>query len=328
MHYGNVQALREGAESPPHPTKTIRIADKEFTISGLAADDPYFAGLSQDYDLDFIRICRSFIGPDFTCVDVGANIGLTALALSQFVPAGEVIAVEGSPSVAALLKRNVDNSCQRNVRVAHCAVAEFDGKANFNDNSAFGRISATGVSVPAKRLTTILSDHNAMRLDFLKVDVEGTEWAILKDALPIINQYKTLILFEFNSFCQLVDVNSNPWEFAQWITAQFEHIYLVRRGGPVFLKRIAAGIEGARDILLANITADNSVSDILATNAPERLVGRLMDLESELNSLRQGRPTGEELAARLMVEQMRLSTSWRITAPVRWLRGCFRSRSC
>lgn len=304
-------------------TKRFQIAGRTFNIAGLSADDIYFAGLGETGDPDFTRLCTAFVGPNDVCVDIGANIGLTALTLSCF--AGQVLAIEGSPIVAALLKQNVSE--QANITPQHCAVADYDGEARFEDNSAFGRISQAGATVPARRLGTILATHGIDKLDFLKVDVEGSEWMILKDALELLRLRRTLIFFEFNSWGMLAGTDTNPFYFAQWITAQFSHVYMVRRGSPMRLARVASGTKGAKDILEANITRDGSVTDILATNAAEKLTGRLLDLEAELEVLRGERSEMQRQIDEALIglEEIRGSTSWRLTAPIRWLSRRLRS---
>jgi hypothetical protein len=135
--------------------------------------------------------------------------------------------------------------------------------------------------VRTKRLATILAEHDIKRMDFLKIDIEGAEWPILKDSLDIINAHRTVVLFEFNSFTQLCERVCNPLDFAEWVTTNFSHVYMLRRGASGLLKRLQHGADSARHLLHCNIVEDRSVSDILATNAPEKMVGRLMELEAE-----------------------------------------------
>jgi FkbM family methyltransferase len=295
-------------------TKPIRIVDKTFIIQGISADDDYFQMLVDGYNLGFERICRMFIGPDDVCVDLGANIGMTALMMSRF--GRRVISVEGGPVIASLLASN----CRSEAKIAteHCAVADYDGTINFVENSAYGGISLDGgISVPVKRLATILADHSVARLDFLKIDVEGSEWTILKDGIDIINAHRTLVFFEFNAYVQIAECRADPLGFAKWITSEFSHVYLVRPGD-VPLARVPAGVEGATAILHFNIAKDGSVTDIIATNAPERLVARLSEIESQA-----ARAESRAARAEAEIKALRATKSWRMTSPLRWARGKF-----
>lgn len=344
----------EGADA--RPTTVLKIVDKRFTMEGVAADDGYFGWLVEhgdgNADPNYERVCRMFIGPDDTCIDIGANIGMTALMMSRF--GKRVVALEGGPAVAAVLARNCD--CESKIQTEHCAVADYDGEASFFERSAWGGMNRAegshearnSITVPVKRLATILDEHGVDRMDFLKIDVEGSEWPILRDSIDLINQHQTLVYFEFSIVAQLFHRQCDPMKFAEWITGAFSHIYIVRYDGTTF-PRVPSGIDGARVIL-----QELPHCDILATNAPHRLVGRLWDIESqaaetyrarlELSELRAWanqtftrlqdenaslrRAITSETVTRLQEENTSLrrenqafkeSRSWRLTAPLRWL---------
>jgi FkbM family methyltransferase len=295
-------------------TKSIRVVDKTFTIQGVAPEDRYFKQLVDGYDPDFERICRMFISPEHTCVDIGANIGMTALMMSRF--ARRIVAVEGGPLIAKVLAGNCRN--EPNIDTEHCAVGDHDGEVCFFENSAYGGIQANGgATVPVKRLATILAEHDVKRLDFLKIDVEGSEWAILRDAIDIINKHRTLVLFEYNTYAQLYERGTDPVGFAKWIATQFAHVYLVRRHGGA-LMRIRGGEDGAWDIVHTNIVSDGGLNDILATNAPERFGCRLAEIEAQASRTHYAETEVDRLRGEIAA--LRASTCWRVTAPLRWLR--------
>ena len=308
------------------PVKDVRIANKTYPVAGLSNSDLYFGAITDDFEPDFHAFCRRFIQDDYVCVDIGANIGMKSLMLSQYAQYGRVIAVEASPEVGQVLALNVERSGERNISVCHCAVSDNDGQVGFAGNSAYGHISQDGEKVPAKRLSTVLAEHGLTRCDFIKIDVEGYEYPILRDSLATINEHGSLVLFEFNSWCQIAHADVAPLAFARWIVENFSHVYMIRRSGTAMGELQRVPPDGALTLLHTNMVDDTCLSDILVTNAPERLSPTLAHLqrqEAEMSA------RCDALTARLAAVESELdkvrherdallsSTSWRLSAPLR-----------
>ncbi|WP_262270219.1 FkbM family methyltransferase [Microvirga yunnanensis] len=308
------------------PTKEVQIADRTYTVAGVDVSDPYFSAITDNFEPDFQEFCRFFLQSDDVCLDIGANIGMKSLMLSRFVRNGRVIAVEAAPTVGEALTLNIEKSGEPNITVSRCAISDTDGEVGFADNSAYGHIAPSGVRVPAKRLTTLLGEQGVSRLDFIKIDVEGFEYPILKDSLDIINRHKSLVLFEFNSWCQLAFAHVSPLEFARWIVASFSHVFMVRRvqSGGLALERVSP--DGSLGLLHTNLVEDRTLTDILVTNAPERWSSSFATLEHRIAASSFYEPSlAAQLAeARAEIERLTLernallsSTSWRLSKPLR-----------
>ena len=113
------------------------------------------------------------------------------------------------------------------------------------------------------------------RVTFIKIDVEGFEWPILRSSLADINAWRSLVLFEFNSWCQLAFAETSPVDFARWILASFRDVFLVRpgRSGSDAYERV--GADAALYLVHTNLIQDGCETDILATNDPDRLRGAI-----------------------------------------------------
>ena len=233
-----------------YPTKSVLIGNERFNITGISDSDPYFIEIIDNFEPEFMRFCRDFMREDDVCIDIGANLGLKTLLFAQHVPNGRVIAVEPSPSVVQLLERNVRGCGKLNITIVKAAVADIDGTVGFLDDSAWGSISAGGIRVPVWQLSTLLSELDLGRVDLVKIDVEGYEWPILKNSLDILNQYRTLVLLEFNAWCQ-IESNNSPKEFSEWILSNFAHVFMLRRehnSDEGYLERLPR--DGATHLLL------------------------------------------------------------------------------
>jgi hypothetical protein len=65
-------------------TTSVRISGRRFAIYG---DDDYLRGMGEEFEPDTVALFALLCGKDSRVLDVGANIGMTALALAQICPA-------------------------------------------------------------------------------------------------------------------------------------------------------------------------------------------------------------------------------------------------
>jgi FkbM family methyltransferase len=111
-------------------------------------------------------------------LDLGANIGASALYFRSRFPDARIHCVEASPTIVETLRQNVAGL---GVEVEHAAVADTPGTITFYESadSWSGSTSVTSgrpVEVAAVTLDDLLS---RTRPDLLKIDIEGAEFDVL-----------------------------------------------------------------------------------------------------------------------------------------------------
>lgn len=246
-------------------TKTIRLGGRTLTVEGLSADDEYLGWLEDGSDDGFWRVIRHYVRPGDVCFDVGANIGVTSLLLAQLEADPEVHAFEPGPRLFEVLRRNLAANGARRVTPVQAAVGSETGRARFLEASAFGHLSAGGRDeVEVVTLAGYMAARGIGKLDFCKLDIEGSEWRVLRHALPVFERDRTIVFFEFNSWCQMAYGETNPKEFIDWICATFPAVYSVR-GESV------APVASPLAFLQANLTRHGCVDDLLVSTDRERL---------------------------------------------------------
>jgi FkbM family methyltransferase len=126
-----------------------------------------------------------------TILDLGANIGATVADLAAAYPQARVLGVELDADNVKLARRNIHRWGDR-ASILHGAVWTSDGEIRYGgERGAWAyrvlpamdeRTTATAIdTVPAFSLTTLLGMLGDGDVDYVKMDVEGTEQFLLED---------------------------------------------------------------------------------------------------------------------------------------------------
>ena len=156
--------------------------------------DPADEGIARDLIIYGIReyettaLVKSIVAPGDVIMDIGANIGYYALMESGLAgSAGKVYAVEPNPQSVEILKRNVQMNGLKNVKVFSLAIGDKDGAGKLNISRKSNWCSMSGekselfvdsVEVAVVSVDSFIKDR--ARPDFIRMDVEGFEYEIIK----------------------------------------------------------------------------------------------------------------------------------------------------
>jgi len=134
-------------------------------------------------------------------IDGGANIGLATLYFKTLHPAARITAFEPDPEIAALLRKNVAPWHPEGVEIVEKALGTGAGRLQFSVEGAdAGRLGTIpGRSRRIEVETVALSDYLDQRIDFLKLDIEGAETAVLEAAAPRLGNVEKIFV-EYHSF--------------------------------------------------------------------------------------------------------------------------------
>lgn len=121
-----------------------------------------------------------------TCFDIGANIGIYSLIMSE-CPEVTVHAFEPHPATFATLRRMIEKNDRANVHAHQIALSDASGMLSFTNDDfspvnkalAEGENAANAIQVPCET-GAALCERNQLRPDLLKIDTEGLEPAVLR----------------------------------------------------------------------------------------------------------------------------------------------------
>lgn len=268
----------------PLATRQIKFLGKDRTIAGISAEDPYFSGLHDDYEWPFKHFCRRYIREGYNCVDIGANIGLMSMYISEFCRPGRVVSAEPNRRVFSALQRNLATNGAHNVTPFNVALNERDGDIRFQENSAYGRVDERGDAViEGVTFSTLLQRAGLDRVDFVKIDVEGFEPVVLRSALDQLRIHKPLIFMEFNTWALLSGTRTEPLGFMEWILNTFAMVHVVQPDSPDLLRRVT--IDEVESFIEDNIFKHGSLNDLVITDDPERMAYSAAYLDARFNEL-------------------------------------------
>jgi FkbM family methyltransferase len=143
--------------------------------------------------------------PNPLILDIGAYIGLSIIYFKQLYPNSQIIAFEPNSVAFKILEENIFNNNLKDIELHNTAIHKKDGfKEMYIDNTGMDRYSVASfnkdawnrevqsdkIEVKIERLHKYLNKD----IDLLKLDVEGSEQAILKDIAKYFNRIKNIIL--------------------------------------------------------------------------------------------------------------------------------------
>jgi FkbM family methyltransferase len=111
-----------------------------------------------------------------TVLDLGCNIGLTVAHYELLWPNAEIIGVDLDSENCVAARRN----CRR-ARILNVAVSATSGSQTYSGEEAWSfRLDPSGDRAVEARTLDELTDLFGGSADFVKMDIEGSEWEVVK----------------------------------------------------------------------------------------------------------------------------------------------------
>jgi FkbM family methyltransferase len=147
---------------------------------------------------------------DSIIVDLGANIGLFTLYAARMAPQAKIFSVEPFPATFARLVATVrDHHLESKVICVNYAIAGSHGARVMPDANvpsqrrsvASPASGARGTEVAATTLEGIFEENNLVRIDLLKIDIEGSEYEVLLSAPSTLLARIGRVAMEYHGDC-------------------------------------------------------------------------------------------------------------------------------
>jgi FkbM family methyltransferase len=185
----------------------FRFRGKAFVVEA-GHSTPLYETIAEVVDFDCYQL--EHLGADAlsdgVIVDVGANVGVAALCLSQLSDLG-IVCFEPLPENAARLRANLAANGVTRATVVESAITTINGKVSFwvpEHEDVGGRVSEVPLDAGGRFLEVNSVDLGAAlsKVDgpiaLVKVDCEGGEYDLLAQLTPAIVQRISALTFEIH----------------------------------------------------------------------------------------------------------------------------------
>jgi FkbM family methyltransferase len=153
------------------------------------------------YDFETIDVMRRVLKKNSNCIDVGCHQGVILKEMLRLAPVGVHYAFEPLPEMHRELETRFPG-----VKLFQIALSDTKGETAFYE--VVGSRAHSGlrnrnleqtravheIKVPTDRLDNLVPGD--MPIHFIKIDVEGAEWLVLKGAVNTVRKNKPVIVFE------------------------------------------------------------------------------------------------------------------------------------
>ena len=130
--------------------------------------------------------------------DCGSNIGLSVIFFKLLYPEAELHAFEPDPEIFKILSSNMTDYGFNNLHLHQNAVWKNEELLSFSSQGgSSGKIIDQDSPIKVKAIR--LSEWLTKKVDFLKIDIEGAEFEVLKDCALVLHNVKNMFI-EYHSF--------------------------------------------------------------------------------------------------------------------------------
>ncbi len=231
--------------------KYLKLSNKSIpSVSIETGKNGIFCGFKNDYlfqeavkdgihEPHFVEIVNNLLSPTDIALDVGGNIGTHAILLSKKLSKGKVYTFESQALVFSILQNNLLlNSCS-NVISYRFAILDKDHETLSMEPFSFNGkiINNGGLKVDLNKalgdftLTRTLDSFEFSKVDFIKMDIQGSEVKALRGAKKILLSQRPILFIEIEEQC-LRALNSSTKELIETLFSLKYGLYRIENHYP------------------------------------------------------------------------------------------------
>jgi FkbM family methyltransferase len=176
-------------------------------LFGIERDITYEAMVTDSFrEPHFKELVEILLGTQDNCLDLGANFGTHTMLMSSICNKGRVYSFEPQSLVFQCLSLNIYLNKISNVSLFNFAVTSHSGDLmNIEQirgsveqvNSGFSRLVDT--SSLHKATTLALDDLTLPKIDFIKMDIQGSELSAIRGMQKLLSRDRPIMFFEIEN---------------------------------------------------------------------------------------------------------------------------------
>jgi FkbM family methyltransferase len=232
----------------------VGYSNRKFSLTGSALDKSVVGAIENAlgvWEPHVTQLMARLIKPNDICFDIGANVGVYTLVMSDLAGQGKVHAFEASSTNFGFLQQNIKNNQLSNASPHRLALGNKIGLGNFHYLPEFAGCSfaedqsvdtdpdriiqrAWGarwqrVTEPVEFITLDkwVTENAIDRLDFVKMDVEGSERFVVEGGKTTFEKFKPILFTELNVMCLTTYFKILPNSYFDLLKAIYPFIYVI-----------------------------------------------------------------------------------------------------
>lgn len=181
---------------PRHKNFTIKLNDHELEV----IDSASFIFMYEEIFVNEIYKFQTKNNLPYF-IDGGANIGLASIYIKSIFPNAKILAFEPDPTVFKTLSNNIHSFQLENIKIINKGLWDSNTTLSFeSDHADAGRIIDGNKNTTELKITTTkLSPYIDEKVDLLKIDIEGSEFKVLKEIKNKLHLVERIFI-EYHSF--------------------------------------------------------------------------------------------------------------------------------
>lgn len=192
---------------PKTVTSTVNDITYELDLSQSIDSSIYFFGC---FEADVTKNIAQFTKPGMTVLDIGANIGCHTLPIASLVGnTGKVIAFEPMDWARNKLNKNISLNNFSNISVEKIALSDkhetqtLRFRSNWPLDNHYQQEANVKQNITLETLDNYVKKMD-IKVDLIKIDVDGYEYKIFKGAHHLLKTHKPIICTEIGHTTQRV----------------------------------------------------------------------------------------------------------------------------
>ena len=176
----------------------------------ITSDDDYLEHIKNGFEPDMVRLFRALANDSEIILDIGANIGCTAILFGEL--SKNVYAFEPSQTTFAFLEKNITRAGLKNVFLHNMGLGAEPGEftltfapsnrsGGFVSNQTQASAGHAVENIVIRQLDEVVTSLDLPKIDFIKIDVEGFEGQVLSGAAQTLSTFKPIVVLELNHWC-------------------------------------------------------------------------------------------------------------------------------
>lgn len=195
FHYGNFKVFCDSEDFRSFPIEIINF---------------------NNYEKNIILAINKFIKKSKNVLDIGANIGFSTLKFKEINNNLNILAFEPQASMYKLMVKNIRTNNIKNVKIYNFGLSNSNKKHNFHSSINYpgnGSIKKLQPKLKTnKKIIKFIKGDSLIKnkIDFIKIDTEGSELLVLKGLEKTITKYKPVIFCEIlRKWTKVFTINPN-----------------------------------------------------------------------------------------------------------------------